>query len=377
MRLSLRTRLTDRKWLLAWAALSCLLVARPGVALADDAKPEGGPMLKREPKAGDVPDDQKGPPGEEVEGDVEFDLPEGEPKDDVKGDNKKKHEEFVTLGVDLVLGWGNVPTVVPNPVGFGAEPQTQTVSRQDKTSTNVQSFIFAGSFELGKHLDLGVRMPLTFGTLNPNGAASRSTTAAGNLELEGAYSGNVAHGLRLIGSLGVALPTADGNEIPDTLVNAPIGSIDQASFDHYSLAKGAAFARGYEDNALFEPNRFGLVPKVGLLYRNHGLSIEPYLKVENLIGTSSNLANGYVGELVGALRVGYWIHKEFELAVRGWFNTGFAGGSDDKVTSAAVEPQVVLRFGPVRPYLGLIVPVAGPPNDNSFIGLRIGVSGTF
>jgi len=379
MRLSLRTRLTDRKWLLAWSALSCLLVARGGVARADDTKPEGTPVVKVKPKAsGDVAEEQKGPPGEEVEGDVEFDIPEGEAKDDLRGD-KKKHEEVATVGVDLVLGWGKVPTVVPNPlgVGGGTAPQTQTVSRQDQTSSNVQSFLFAASFELGRHLDVGVRAPLTFATFNPNGAPSQTTFAAGNVELEGAYSGVVAHGLRLIGSLGVALPTADGNEIPDTLVNAPIGSIDQGSFNHYSAEKAAAFARGYEDNALFEPNRFGLVPKIGLLYRTHGLSIEPYLKVENLIGTSSNLANGYVGELVGALRVGYWIHKEFEVAVRGWFNTGFAGGSDDKVTSAAVEPQIVLRFGPVRPYLGLILPVAGPPNDNGFIGARIGVSASF
>ena len=143
------------------------------------------------------------------------------------------------------------------------------------------------------------------------------------------------------------------------------------------MNKAAAFARGAEDNALFEPNRFGIIPKIGLLYRTHGLSLEPYVKVENLIGTSSNLANGYVGELVGGLRVGYWVHKEFEVAVRGWFNTGFAGGDDDKQTSVAVEPQIVLRFGPVRPYLGLLLPVAGPPHDYSFIGARIGVSASF
>jgi hypothetical protein len=383
MRLSVLSQRRHRKWLLAASTLSFLLVARGGIAhAADEPKPEGTPVLKVEGKAsGDAKaDEKKGPTGEEVEGDVEFDEPDGEPKDDNEAGEKKKHEkheEFATVGADLVLGWGKVPFVVPNPVGGGAAPQTQTVSRQDQVSSNVQSFIFALSFEVAKHLDVGLRAPLTFATFNPDGAASRNTVAAGNVELEGEYSGAIARGLRLFGSLGVALPTADGNEIPNPLVNAPVGSIDQGSFDHYSLAKAAAFARGYEDNALFEPNRFGLVPKIGLLYRTHGLSIEPYIKVENLIGTSSNLENSYVGEFVGALRVGYWIHKEFEVAVRGWFNTGFAGGDEDKKTSAAVEPQVVLRFGPVRPYAGLILPVAGPPNDNGFIGARIGVSASF
>ncbi len=239
--------------------------------------------------------------------------------------------------------------MVPNPVtGTGSSPQTQTVSTQPKVSTNVQSFIFGAGFEFGRHVELGVRVPVTFATFNPNGAASRNTVAAGNVELEGGYSGVIARGLRLSGSLGVALPTADGNEIPANLTNAPVGSIDQASFDHYSLSKAAEYARGYEDNALFEPNRFGLVPKIDLLYRDHGFSLEPYLKVENLIGISSNQTNGYVGELVGALRIGYWIHREFEVAVRGWFNTGFAGrrrGQED-VGGGGAADRAAVRAGP-------------------------------
>jgi hypothetical protein len=84
-----------------------------------------------------------------------------------------------------------------------------------------------------------------------------------------------------------------------------------------------------------------------------------------------------VGELVGALRVGYWVRKEFELAVKAWVNVGFAGTSDDKTTAGALEPQLVLRFGPVRPYAGVIIPLAGPPSDNGFVGVRVGVASSF
>jgi len=288
-----------------------------------------------------------------------------------------EHEEFGTLGVDLVMGWGKTPFVAQDAMGSPSAPQTPTYSRVDRTTSNVQSFIFGTSFEVAEHLEIGARFPLTFATWNPNGAPRRSTAGAGNLELEGEYGGPVAKGLRLVGALGVALPTADGDEIPDGLAGAAAGTIDVTRFDRFSMAKAAAYARGYEDNALFEPQRFGLIPKVGLLYRIHGLSVEPTVKVENLIGTSSALANGYVGELVGALRVGYWVQKEFELAVRGWFNVGFAGGDEDKTTAAAIEPQLVLRFGPVRPYAGLLVPLAGPPDDNGFIGARVGVTAGF
>ncbi len=353
----------------ALCTLCSLLAARAGVArAADDESSEGDDHAEAEEH-------------EATEGaDAHKDKDKDADKDADKGEKKKhkpEEEAGVSVGLDLVLGWGKVPFVIPTPTSSTSAPQVATFSRQDQTPSNVQSFILSAGVELSRHVGIGVRAPLTFATFNPDGAPSRSTAGVGNVELEGEYGGAVAHGLRLVGALGLALPTAQGDEIPDTLVNAPVGSIDQSQLDHSSMAKAAAYARGYEDNALFEPNRFGIVPKVGLLYRTHGLSIEPYVKVENLVGTSSALANGYVGELVGALRVGYWIRKQFELAVRGWFNTGFAGGDEDKKTSATVEPQIVLRFGPVRPYAGLLLPVAGPPNDNGFIGVRIGVTAGF
>jgi hypothetical protein len=352
---------SQRKWLLALSTLSCVLVARGGIASADEdkgAKPEHA----------------------EAEASVEHTEEASEEAEGEEGDHKdhKKHEEVGMVGVDLVLGWGKVPFVALNgPLATTGSPQTASFSRVDQTPSNVQSFIFGGSLEVAPHIGVGLRVPVTTATFNPDGAPSRQTAGVGNVELEGEYGGPIGKGLRLVGTLGLALPTAEGNEIPDTLVNAPAGSFDQEAYDRYSMAKAASFARGYEDNALFEPNRFGIIPKVSLLWRMHGLSVEPYLKIENLVGTSTLLANSYIGELVGGLRVGYWIHKEFELAVRGWFNTGFAGGDDDKVTSAAVEPQIVLRFGPVRPYAGLIVPFAGPPNDNGYIGARIGVTAGF
>jgi hypothetical protein len=368
------TATVQRRWVLALSTVSCLLAAR--ASLADEAPPKAS-------AEGKVSVDTKAEGKVEIDAEPEAEDAEAEPQPDEGGEPKEgekkreKHEKIFDLGLDMVLGWGNVPFALQNPVGFGMSPQTPTFSSQPKVSSNVQSFIASGGAEVAEHVGVGVRVPITFATFNPNGAPSRSTAGVGNVELEGEYGGPIAHGLRLVGTLGLALPTATGDEIPDGLTNAPAGSVNVSSFDKYSMAKAAAFARGFEDNALFDPNRFGVIPKVSLLYRTHGLSIEPYLKIENLTGTSSNLAYGYVGELVGALRVGYWIHKEFELAVRGWFNTGFAGAPDDKVTSAAVEPQIVLRFGPVRPYAGLIVPFAGPPNDNGFIGARIGVSAGF
>jgi hypothetical protein len=307
--------------------------------------------------------------GAEAKVGVGAEAKEGEAKE-----GEGKHEEVGKAGLDLVLGWGKVPFAVLNPP-TGAQP-VPNYTYDDKVPSNVQSFILGGGMEVVEHVEVGARLPFTFAGFSPDGTPGRSATSFGNLELEGAYGGRVAQGLRLTGTLGLALPTSTGTEIPPDL-NAIATNTDQSGYDRWSLNRAAAAARGYEDNALFEPHRLGIIPKVGLLYRNHGLSLEPYLKIENLIATSSSLTNSYVGELVGGLRVGYWVHKEFEVALRGWVNVGYAGADDDKKTTVAIEPQAVLRFGPVRPYLGVIIPFTGPPNDGGFVGLRLGVDVAF
>ncbi len=341
-------RKTDHSWIMGAAGLAAGLLALTGRATPAHADEEA------EAKAG----------GEAGTGEA------GEAKE-----GEGKHEEVGKVGLDLVLGWGKVPFAVEN-APTGGQP-VPTYSYADKVPSNVQSFILGGGLEVVEHVEIGARLPFTFAGFSPNGTQGRNATSFGNLELEGEYGQRVAEGLRLSGSLGVALPTAQGTELPPDLANAPATNVDHSGFDRWSLSRAAAAARGYEDNALFEPNRLGIVPRVGLLYRNHGLSLEPYLKLENLIATSSALQQGYVGEFVGGLRVGYWVHKEFEVALRSWVNVGYAGADEDKKTTVAIEPQVVLRFGPVRPYVGVIVPFTGPPSDESFVGVRLGVDVAF
>ncbi len=346
-----------------WSAgLACLLgVCVPAPARATDA-PADAPKAAGE-KAG-----EKGGDKSDVLGGAEGATPGGE-------NEEEQPEETVELGLDVVLGWGKVPFAVESPPIAGAPGPTYT--RQDDVHSNVQSLILGASLEVVEHVGVGVRVPFTFAGFSPDGSASRGTESFGNIELEGEYGREVRSGLKIYGAIGVALPTAAGDEIPDDLSGASAELVNAASYDRFSLSRAAASARGYEDNALFEPHRLGLIPKVGAVYRLHGLSVEPYVKVENLIATSSSLAASYVGELVAAVRVGYEFRNRFEIAVKGWLNAGFAGADDDKKAAAAVEPQFVLRFGPVRPYGGVIVPIAGPPLDSAFVGVRIGVSAGF
>ncbi len=298
--------------------------------------------------------------------------PGAEPAAPEAGPSHAEREEKAMVGIDFVLGWGRVPFAVQNLPAPGTPGVTYT--RDDGVSSNVQSILLQASMDVVEHVGIGARLPLTFAGFSPNGSAGRSTTTFGNLELEGEYGMHVAHRLRLVGSLGLDLPTAQGTEIPPTLNQVPAQQVDTTSYDRYSLNRAAAAARGFEDNALFAPNRLGIVPKVALVYRLRGLSVEPYVKVENLIGTSSSLAAPYVGDVVVAARVGYWVQNRFELVLRGVLDAGFAGTDEDKKVAVAIEPGFVLRFGPVRPYAGVIVPLAGPPSENGFVGVHFGVA---
>jgi hypothetical protein len=303
------------------------------------------------------------------------DAPGGAEGETPGGEEEEEKHETVELGLDVVLGWGRVPFAVEVPNAPASAPGP-TYTRQDGVSSNVQSLLLGGSLEVLEHLGVGARVPFTFATFNPDGSASRGAQSLGNIELEGEYGRELRRGLELYGALGVALPTASGDEIPDGLVNASAVSVDAPSFDRFSLSRAAASARGYEDNALFEPHRLGVVPKVGAVMRFRGLSVEPYVKVENLVATTS-LPASYVGELVASVRVGYELQRRVEVAVKAWVNVGFAGADEDKTVAAAVEPQVVLRFGPVRPYASAILPFVGPPYDNGFVGARVGVGAAF
>jgi hypothetical protein len=279
------------------------------------------------------------------------------------------------LGLDLVLGWGRVPFAVQNLPTTGSQAITYT--RSDATASDVQSFLLAGSYELRENLGLELALPFAFATFSPSGSAARSTTAVGNVEVAGEWRARLGSSAQIAAALGVAAPTAQGQPLPQSLVAVRQANVDEQAYDRFSLARACAFSRGYEDNALFEVDRLGLVPRVGLLFGGQRLSLEPYAKVENLLSVRSAAGTPYVGELVVGVRVSYRLSPHIEAAVRGWANAGFAGAADDLTTAVAIEPDALLAVGLVRARVGVVVPLAGPPEQAGFFGVRLGLMASF
>src|SRR5579871_47439 len=129
-----------------------------------------------------------------------------------------------TVGVDFVAGWGKTLAADQIPPGSANVNPVNTVSA-DPVSTD--SFVVSFDYAPVKHVGVGLRIPLTTGTISPDGYQSRFISAFGNVELEGEYAMPLSKNLALVLSLGFALPTAQGTEVPATTAGLAGKTFDQ------------------------------------------------------------------------------------------------------------------------------------------------------
>jgi hypothetical protein len=291
--------------------------------------------------------------------------------------SEEPREEKVELAADLVVGFGKTPLAVQQaPQSFTTVPP-YTAGSARSTS---ESVVLEGGYHILPQFAVGVVVPFSFATFSPPSEDSRGTSAFGNLEVSGAYELPTRRSTKVAFGLGVSLPTAQGSELPsaDELAQQQGAAFTPAAYDRYAVNRAAALSRGYEENALFEPDRLGINPRVQVEWEARRLRLEGSVKLENLIATSTSLAHSYLGELVPGVRAGYALGPAAEVGVRVWANYAFAGSDDSSKLALVAEPQLVGTFGNLRPVLGVIVPFAGAPTDPwQFVGLRLSLLATF
>jgi hypothetical protein len=282
------------------------------------------------------------------------------------------HTPF-NVGIDFVLGFGAHPLLAPAMEGAAEDAESEEVPegwrhvRDVKTMS--ESIVIDGSYEVAEHVGVGVRIPLTFGSVPASAGDTTSTFALGNIELEGETELELSETTALVLSLGVAVPTAQGSEEPE-LEDGELSS----DYQHFIVNHLAAASRGYEDNALFEPERLGIIPKVAFQLRENSLLFQPFIKLENLIATNSELERGYIAELIYGMFFGYAINPHFDVGARVWGSAAFL---DNVEQVAIVEPQVRVHFAPVDVLVGGIIPFAGELTKPQFGGVRIAAHARF
>jgi hypothetical protein len=309
-----------------------------------------------------------------------------------EGEEGEEKEPKVNLFIDGVFGFGDVPALNANPpVTLGTAP-THTL---ENTHVASDSYILGGSYLIAKNLTIGARVPIVHAAFGPeNLETQRGTTTLGNLEIWAAYEKKLTKKLAIIPELGIALPTAVGDELPtgDDVANDPAKNYDNNASDRFSALQAASASRGLEESALFEAHRIGIIPKIELEYKTKKLTIAPYVKLENLISTQSDVEHRYLGEIVPGFLVSYKLIKYLDVGLRGWASIAFDKEDHDNNMEIVVEPQLRGHFGPINPTVGLLLPVfptkapdsnytPGQPYDPifdpRFIALRIAIGVNF
>ena len=309
-----------------------------------------------------------------------------------EGEEGEEKEPKLAVWIDAVFGFGDVPALnTTPPTTLGTLP----THNLENTHVASDSYILGASYKLGESLELGARIPIVHANLGPEGLQqSRGTTTIGNLEIFAAYEKELNKKLKIIPELGIALPTAVGDELPTgaEVANEPEKQFDTNALDRFSALQAASASRGLEESALFESKRLGIIPKIELEYKMNRLTIAPYVKMENLIATSSSLEKGYLGEIVPGFLAAYGVTKWLDVGLRGWASIAFDKEDHDNNALIVVEPQLRAHFGPIHPVVGLLLPifpVTGPGNtynppepyepvfDPRFLALRVAVAGKF
>lgn len=278
------------------------------------------------------------------------------------------------VGIEAVTGFGKVEALNLKPTtSFGSLSY-----ERKQTSALVVSPVASLSFPVTKHVRLGALFPFVIGSLSPADDKSRGAANWGNVELEAEYEREITKQVGFEFGLGVALPTAVGDELPeqDTLDRLGVNT-NTVSADKFSINHAAQFSRGGEVNALFEPKHLGIIPKITIPIHLSKVKVEPYVKTENLFSTVADSPHPITVELVAGVRVAYAVTSWFDAGVRAWGNFTMTAHDGRDLNIGAVEPELRFHYHVVRATLGGIIPFAGEPSNPGFGGVRTGLLFSF
>jgi hypothetical protein len=278
--------------------------------------------------------------------------------------------------------------------GFG---KTGGTTGPDAVELSVVSFLLGGTYQVDPEWGTRLRIPFATGKITYLGTDSSfaeppnqgyNSTAFGNIELAGNYTFALGPSTKLPLELALAVPTASGDRFPPP--------DDLARGRHYRINAAAQASRGMEEDALFAPHRFGIIPKGSISYKAGAIDTGAFLKVPVLIKAggeapappiaasaatftlNSTIIMGVIG---GDFHYGFADNK-VDVGARAWaallsndyYDINFSGGG---VTTPSkfqfvLEPQVRVALGSIRGTLGFIWPLGGRlGGDQQVIGFRL------
>jgi hypothetical protein len=357
----------------------------PAGAPAAAAQPQTPPASTTPEKEEEGPFAPKGRTGKLKEEMSSSD--EEKPKDEKAPPPAPVVEKPGAAGADIVFGFG----------------QMGGVTGPDATELSIVSFVLGAKYNFTPEIGARLRVPFSTGKITHLGnEASRfeavgesyNAAAFGNVEVAGTYTLSLGPSTKLPIELAFAVPTASGDRFP--------GPDDRAHGRQYRINAAAAASRGLEEDALFAPHRFGIVPKGEIQYRSGSIDTNGFVKVPVLVKTGGEPVPPFVtgdnetfainstvimGVVGGGFHYGF-LDNKIDVGSRAWFTVMsndyydiiYTGGD---VTAPSkfqfvLEPQVRAHLGSLHALLGYIWPIGGRlGGDQQASGVRLGAAYVF
>lgn len=270
----------------------------------------------------------------------------------------------LSVGLDTVTGFGDATFIAPADTESADAIAAEAGIKTAEVVTG--SIIVGGAYELTEHLGVGARVPIVLGQWQ-----DRSESVLGNVELEAEYGIPLNDNAYLRFGLGLALPVAQGREVPEAeAVPTEMDAATLRAYDRGALLKAAVASRGLEDEALFEVDHLGIVPKLSLDVHYKRLLLGPFTRVENLLDTRGSEGESMFEWLVGSYG-GVEVSRYVDIGARAFADIVLAGPSSP---AFVVEPQLTAHLGQLRAVLGGIWPALGSASLRQFVGVRALIS---
>jgi hypothetical protein len=347
--------------------------AAPATTPAEPQKPPASTTPEKEEEGPFAPTGKTGKLREEAK-------PEPEEKPKAEKPVPPPPEKPGAAGLDMVFGFG----------------KTGGTTGPDATELSVVSFLLGGSYHFTPEWGARLRIPFATGKITHVGNETSTfeplnegynAAAFGNIELAGNYTFALGPSTKLPLEMAFTVPTANGDRFPPP--------DDPANGRHYRINAASQASRGFEEDALFAPHRFGIIPKGSISYKEGAIDTGGFVKVPILIkaggqpvppqrpGQATFTLNSTViaGVIGGDFHYGF-VENKIDIGTRAWIDIRSAEYYDiiypgGNVTTPSkvqfvLEPQVRVAIGPVRGVVGFIWPLGGPlGGDQQVNGLRL------
>ena len=281
------------------------------------------------------------------------------------------------VGIDALFGF--------RPVEHHNKAMSESLEEENQPrERTVKSFVFSAGYDVSQHFTIGARLPLTYATFEFSDREQKHLVALGNLELAPTYDIEVGHRMELTFDLGIALPTATGDEFSE-----------QSGKRRTAYANLAASRfRGFRNNALFASHRLGFVPGAEFEIERGGLQISVFTKLEILVhagGATPAPIEGKINEIAFESVTGFELFGSpapelLSVGIQSWLThtavgevkfVDVPGEKRPGTTQVMLMPEVRIFAGSLRSDIGVLVPISGPLGDWKYLALRTGLSTEF